>query len=59
VGDIVLLRFGPYGLPANAPIGPYVLRVGMYAYPDIVTVPRREGGGAPDYVEVDLGDVGE
>ena len=55
-GDIVIARFGPYILPANAPAGLYVMRVGMYTYPNIVNVPRDDGGQPADYVEVNLRD---
>ncbi len=55
-GDTVIARFGPYILPANAPAGLYVMRVGMYTYPDIVNVPRDDGGQPADYVEVNLDD---
>ena len=55
-GDLVVARFGPYKLPANAPGGPYVVRVGMYTYPEIVNVPRANGDQPADYVEVTLGE---
>ncbi|HET7091720.1 MAG TPA: hypothetical protein VFL17_24065 [Anaerolineae bacterium] len=53
-GDTVIARFGPYILPENAPAGLYVMRVGMYTYPNIVNVPRDDGGQPADYVEVNL-----
>jgi hypothetical protein len=55
-GDIVIARFGPYILPANAPAGPYSMRVGMYTYPDVVNVPRDDSEQPADYVEVNLRD---
>ena len=58
-GDVIIRRFGPYILPANAPAGLYLMRVGMYTYPDIVNVPRDDGGQPADYVDVILSDAGD
>lgn len=58
-GDVVVIRFGPYTLPADASPGRYTLRVGMYAYPEIANVPLIDAAGNPagDAAEIDLGDL--
>lgn len=52
-GDVIVLRFGPFVLPPDAPPGTYTLRVGMYTYPDLVNVSRLDVKG--DGLEVELG----
>jgi hypothetical protein len=58
-GDVIEVRFGPFGLPAEAPAGRYALRVGMYTYPDIVNVPLIDAASQPagDSLKIDLGDT--
>ena len=51
VGDVVVVRFGPLALPDG--LGqPAALRVGLYTYPDIATVPTASAAG--DAVTIDL-----
>lgn len=56
-GDVIVLRFGPFFLPPDAPAGRYTLRVGMYTWPAGVNVPRvgAEDGPPDGAAEVDLG----
>ncbi len=55
-GDVIQVRFGPFMLPDDAPPGRYALRIGMYTYPAVVTVPLVDAAGNPagDGVTVEL-----
>jgi len=56
IGDVIMARFGPVQLPGDPSARRYVLRVGMYTYPDIVNVPAVDAVGNPvgDSVQVPL-----
>ena len=58
-GDVLVVRFGPFILPADAPPGRYTARIGMYTYPEIVNVPQIDTAGNPvgDGVSVELGEL--
>jgi hypothetical protein len=60
VGDTVVTWFD-IPIDPDAPAPPYVVRVGMYTYPDVVNVPLVDVAGNPaaPFVEIEVSEVSE
>jgi hypothetical protein len=58
--DDTILNWFDLSIPADAPPGDYVMRVGMYRYPDLENVPLVDGGDEPAAaLEIELRHMGD